>query len=181
MKVDSDPVVVDVSVGRLSSSTGAVCEDTVHTTQHTTHNTHTTHTQHTPHTHNTQHTQHTHHTPQHTTHNTQHTTHNTQHTQHTQQHNTLCPISEATKTAADKEWDKLHTLPSLDCLYFHQRKQLFLYACVDDNTIAGREAHLVPMLLIGQVHLECTQRESKNCKESSVRFSRGNSKLQKKT
>ena len=29
VKVDSDPVVVDVLVGRLSSSTGAVCEETV--------------------------------------------------------------------------------------------------------------------------------------------------------
>ena len=29
VKVDSDPVVVDVPVGRLSSSTGAVCEVSV--------------------------------------------------------------------------------------------------------------------------------------------------------
>ena len=29
VKVDSDPLVVDVPVGRLSRSTGAVCEDAV--------------------------------------------------------------------------------------------------------------------------------------------------------
>ena len=33
VKVDSDPVVVDVPVGRLSSSTGAVCEKTVRSLQ----------------------------------------------------------------------------------------------------------------------------------------------------